>query len=148
MTEIKIVHQDGDAFTIFIRDHVVHVDVPRAGGYDSGPTPLELFVASIAACIAHYARRHLKDHGLPHTGLEVGAGFTMITSDPQRVTSMSLDVRIPWKLSESEKTGLLNALNPCPVLASLQTAPDVSATVTCAPTAHRAEPAPTPMALH
>ena len=43
----------GDAYTISVRGHVLRVDQPTdAGGGDTGPTPTELFVASLAACVA------------------------------------------------------------------------------------------------
>ncbi|ROO86670.1 putative OsmC-like protein [Actinocorallia herbida] len=148
MNEITVVHQEDDAYAIFIRDHVLHVDQPRAGGYDSGPTPLELFAASLAACVAYYARHHLKDHSLPHTGLEVGTHFTLLAGEPLRVGSISLDVRLPWSLRPSDQEDLLKAIDPCPILASLDVAPKVTATVTCSPTDRAAEPARTPQSLH
>lgn len=74
MGEMLVVHRENDAFAVLVRDHVIHVDQPYgAGGMDIGPTPVELFVASLAARAAYYARRFLARRGLPATGLEVTA---------------------------------------------------------------------------
>lgn len=40
-----------------LRDHVIYADQPtQAGGQDSGPTPLEYLLFSLAACIASIGR--------------------------------------------------------------------------------------------
>ena len=43
------------------------------GGEDTGPTPTELFIASLAGCVAFYARRYLDRHDQPTEGLTVEA---------------------------------------------------------------------------
>jgi uncharacterized OsmC-like protein len=46
----------GDRFVLEVRGHQLYVDQPReAGGSDAGPTPTELFVASLAGCVGFYA---------------------------------------------------------------------------------------------
>ena len=56
MPTVTVTHDVGDRFDIAIRGHVVHVDQPESdGGSDTGPTPTELFVASLASCVAFYA---------------------------------------------------------------------------------------------
>ncbi|MDX6741665.1 OsmC family protein [Actinocorallia sp. A-T 12471] len=130
MEEITVRHQDQDTFAILIRDHLLWVDQPHAGG-DAGPTPLELLTASLAACAAHFARRHLKEHGIPDAGLEVGGRFTLATADAQRVAAIVLDVRPQWALSPTQREELHEALENCPVLTSLRASPRISATITC-----------------
>jgi hypothetical protein len=72
MPAVTVQHVDGDRFTIGIRDHLIAVDQPDIeGGEDTAPTPTELFVASLASCVAFYARRYLARHKLPTTGLRV-----------------------------------------------------------------------------
>ena len=74
MTAVSVTHDGDDRFSIATRGHVVHVDQPESdGGSDTGPTPTELFVASLASCVAFYARRYLKRHDLPEEGLTVTA---------------------------------------------------------------------------
>ncbi|MFA1547897.1 OsmC family protein [Actinomadura chokoriensis] len=126
MREMLVVHREDDAFAVLVRDHVIHVDQPySAGGMDIGPTPVELFVASLAACAAHYARRYLARHGLPATGLEVTAGFTMGPSVPARVSRVDLRIHPPARLSEAETRGMLAAVEGCTVHNSLLDPPRI-----------------------
>ena len=54
----------GEAYEVAVRGHRVLVDQPAdAGGEDSAPTPTELFVASLATCVAFYAGRYLTGTG-------------------------------------------------------------------------------------
>src|SRR6266508_5013874 len=54
-------HLHGDAYEIQIRGHRLTVDQPvEAGGANLGPTPTELFAASLAACVGVYAGRFLR----------------------------------------------------------------------------------------
>ena len=56
---VDVGHLDGDAYEMLVRGHRITVDQPAdAGGTDKAATPTELFVASLAACVAFYAGRH------------------------------------------------------------------------------------------
>lgn len=115
-----VVHRENDAFAVLVRDHVIHVDQPyAAGGMDRGPTPVELFVASLATCAAHYARRYLARHGLPATGLEVSADFAMGAGSPARVSRVDLRLRPPARLSDEQVKGMMAAVGRCTVHNSL-----------------------------
>ena len=65
---IRIDYETGDRFTIDVRGHRLVTDQPGRDA-DAGPTPTELFVASLAACVAFYARRFLARHHLDAAGL-------------------------------------------------------------------------------
>jgi len=58
------------------------VDQPDAG--DSGPTPTDLFVASLAACTARDAGRFFVRHGVDAEGFEVACGSEMAEDRPAR----------------------------------------------------------------
>lgn len=62
-------HEDVDRFGVRIRGHEFEVDQPDSG--DAAPTPTELFVASLASCVAFYAGRLCTRHGVDPTGLGV-----------------------------------------------------------------------------
>jgi putative redox protein len=58
MPNLSVAHQGGDRFELGMRGHRLTCDQPLAdGGDDQGPTPTELFVGSLAACVGFYARR-------------------------------------------------------------------------------------------
>ncbi|GAA1902126.1 OsmC family protein [Actinomadura bangladeshensis] len=126
MSEMLVVHQDDDAFAVLVRDHVLHVDQPySAGGMDGGLTPVELFVASLAACAAHSARRHLVRHCLPAEGLEVTADFAMNGDVPARVSQIVLWLRPRIPVPDEAVDGLRRAVEMCAVRNSIFNAPRI-----------------------
>ena len=75
---ISVDWASGDSFVIDVRAHFLTVDQPYAdGGQDLGPTPTELFVASLAGCVGFYAERFLRRHGIAPDGLRVECDFEM-----------------------------------------------------------------------
>jgi len=123
--EIRVIHRDQDAFAIFVRDYVLQVDQPTRTGEQSGPTPVELFVAGLAGCIAHFAYHHLKAKGLPYNGLEVGARYLLGGPPPQRVARLTFMLRPPSKLREDDTREMIEAVRDCPITQSLQTPPQL-----------------------
>lgn len=125
MEEITVIHRDQDAFAVFVRDYVVQVDQPTRTGEESGPTPVELFVAAMAACAAHFACHHLKKEGLPYNGLEVGARYLLGGPPPQRVSRLTFVVRPPARLRTEDTDAMIQAIRDCPVTRSLMVPPDL-----------------------
>ena len=81
----------GEGYEVAVRGHRVLVDQPAdAGGADGAPTPTELFVASLATCIAFYAGRYLTRHGFTRDGRGVSVDFDMAEDRPARVTVVRL----------------------------------------------------------
>lgn len=125
LATLRVDHVTGDRFTIGIRDHVVTVDQPvDMGGDDTGPTPTELFVAGLAACVAFYARRYLRRHKLDQTGLTVETTYRMGTK-PARVTEVQMQIHVPGDLPPARRDGLLAVASHCTVHNSITTAPEI-----------------------
>ncbi len=123
---IRVDHKGGDLFEIAIRHHVLHTDQPiDEGGGDAAPTPTELFVVSLASCVAFYARRFLVRHDLPTDGLSVSAEFTM-AEGPVRVGEISLSVRVPNGVPDERHAALLAVASHCTVHNSLEHPPRVN----------------------
>lgn len=126
MHDIEVRHVAGDRFDVGIRDHVVVVDQPVAdGGTDAGPTPTELFVAGLASCVAFYAERFLRRHGLAPDGLGVRCRFAMADGHPARVAEVELTLDLPPRFPESRREALHRVVERCTVHNSLRTPPDV-----------------------
>ncbi len=123
---LRVVHEAGDRFSIAVREHALVVDQPVAdGGDDLAATPTEMFVASLAACVAFYARRYLARHELPTTGLSVSAEFDM-AARPSRVGEVRLRVDVPEGVPEERRAALLATASHCTVHNSLRDPPQVS----------------------
>jgi len=124
-TEITVRHLDGDRFTIDVRGHTITVDQPAdAGGTDTAPTPTELFVASLAGCVAFYARRYLARHDIPADGLEVTAGHIM-GGRPARVDEIRLRITPPAALPAERRDAFLAVAAHCTVHNSLTRPPAI-----------------------
>ena len=127
---ISVTPEPGDRFAITVRDHVIHVDQHvEDGGEDSAPTPLELFVASMASCVAHYARRYLVRHDLPTDGLRVDAHWQMAKA-PARVGSMELALTLPDGVPADRREPLLAVASHCTVHNSITHPPDIRIVLT------------------
>jgi uncharacterized OsmC-like protein len=126
MPTLSVSHQAADRFELEVRGHRVVCDQPvTAGGDDQGPTPTELFVASLAACAGFYARRFLARHHLDATGLRVEAAFTMSADRPARVDTIALRLLVPEPLEPNRRRALLAVVDHCTVHNSLRTTPEV-----------------------
>jgi uncharacterized OsmC-like protein len=118
---------EGEAYEIAVRGHRVLVDQPVAdGGADAAPTPTELFVASLAACVAFYAGRYLTRHGYSRDGLAVSTVFAMAEDRPARVRSVRLTVRVPADLPAERRPALAAVVAHCSVHNSLTSPPEVT----------------------
>ena len=117
----------GEAYEITVRGHQVVVDQPvTAGGLDTAPTPTELFVASLASCVAFYAGRYLTRHGYSRDGLAVSASFTMASDRPARVGAIRLTVQVPADLPEQRRAALQAVASHCTVHNTLASPPSVT----------------------
>ena len=129
--EAEVVPVAGDAYEIRIRGHALTVDQPLSdGGKDTAPTPVELFVASVASCAAHYAGRFLDRHGISRDGLSVRTEFRMADDRPARVAALSLTVLAP-ALPGERLAALRAVVSHCTVTNTLAQAPAVELEVRC-----------------
>jgi uncharacterized OsmC-like protein len=117
----------GEAYEVTVRDHHILVDQPvAAGGEDSAPMPTELFVASLATCVAVYVGSYLSRHGFSRDGLGVSVGFDMAGDRPARVAVIRLNVRVPAGVPIERWSALRAVASHCTVHNSLVTPPDVT----------------------
>lgn len=126
MGEMRIEHEGGDRYRVRIRGHEVLVDqATEDGGEDAGPTPTELFVAGLASCVAFYAGRFLRRHGLPTEGLAVDCSYAFAEDRPARVGKVTIAVRLPEGFPEERRAALLAVVEHCTVHNSLRQPPEV-----------------------
>ena len=125
--EMDVRYVAGESYEVSVRGHRVLVDQPAdAGGLDTAPTPVELFVASLATCVAFYAGRYLTRHGYGRDGLAVSAGFDMASDRPARVSGIRLTVQAPADLPADRRPALRAVVSHCTVHNSLTSPPSVA----------------------
>lgn len=121
--DIRVRHERGDRYRVIIGTHTVIVDQPDTG--DAGPTPTDLFVASLAACVAHYAGRFFERHGIEPEGFGVDCAFEMATDRPARVGSVDLRLTLPASFPEELSDRLRAVVEHCTVHNSITQAPKI-----------------------
>jgi uncharacterized OsmC-like protein len=116
----------GESYEIVVRGHRIVVDQPVAsGGADTAPTPTELFVASLASCVAFYAGRYLTRHGYDRTGMTVSADWDLAADRPARVSTIRISIKVPTDLPEQRRAAFLAVASACTVHNTLHHAPEV-----------------------
>jgi putative redox protein len=123
---IQVDHKKDDLFEIHVRQHVLHADQPsEAGGSDAAPNPTELFVVSLAACVAFYVRRFLTRHHFATEGLSVVATYSM-ADRPARVSEIDLSINLPTAIPDEHQDRLLAVASHCTVHNTLEHPPRVN----------------------
>jgi len=121
---IAVTYAGRDRLRVDVRGHVLLADQPvEDGGDDTAPTPTEMFVSSLAACVAFYAERFLRRHGLPAEGLNVTADCRW-AENPHRVGEIVLDVEAPG-LTEMKREAFERVIDHCTVHNSFRVSPVV-----------------------
>lgn len=124
---IEVTHVSNRALAVFVRDHELTVDQPtEAGGDNDGPTPVELFVASLASCVASDAARFLQLLDQPYQHLRVKADFATADGLSPRVTSLRLRILLPDRLAPVVLENLRALVGHCAVHTTLRVPPEVS----------------------
>lgn len=128
VSAIRVVHAGGQRLDVAVRGHRLVVDQPEPAGEDAGPTPVELFVAALAGCVASLGGLYLARHGLAADGLAVVAEHEH-AERPSRVTRVRLVLEPPEALPPNRLRGLLAVASHCTVHNSLVRPPEVEITV-------------------
>jgi len=130
---IRVRHLGRDRLGIQVRGHELFADQPAEdGGEDSAPTPTELFIASLAGCVAFYAERFLRRHHLPTDRLAVTCSFAW-ARDPARVGEIEVKVEAP-DVPADRLEAFSRVIEHCPIHNTLRQPPEVRFTVAAEPT--------------
>ena len=99
-------------FEVQARGHRVICDQPAGnGGSDTGMTPPEFLLASLATCAAYYAAQYLKARKLPAKDLKVRVRAEK-AQQPARLDRFRIEVMAPG-LDERHQEGILRATKAC-----------------------------------
>jgi putative redox protein len=125
---IVVTHLGGDRLRIETRGHVLFADQPIGdGGDDTAPTPTEMFLSSLAACVSFYAERFLGRNKLSTDGLTVSCDYSW-AKNPNRIGAIELSVRAPG-LTDAKREAFVRVIEHCSVHNTLQTPPEITTRV-------------------
>jgi putative redox protein len=113
-TPTVVTFSGGSQFSIQIRSHKLIVDQTVAGGgFDAGPTPLELLGASLGSCIAYYVHHFFRSRGLPSDSISVEVTSNQ-TSQPNRIESFDVTLNLPSTIPQKYMPLLERVIHSCP----------------------------------
>ena len=119
----------GDSkFEVAARDHRVICDQPADnGGSDTGMTPPEFLLASLATCAAYYAAQYLKARHLPADDLRVRVSAEK-ARQPARLDQFRIEIQASG-LDSRHQEGILRAAKSCLIHNTLLGQPSIELVV-------------------
>jgi putative redox protein len=116
----------GVQFLVDARGHQAICDQPaQNGGEDTGMTPPEFMLASLATCAAYYVVQYLNFNHLSTEGLEVKVEADK-AMNPPRLGTFRIIVGAPGVEGESHIEGMIKAAHKCLIHNTLMVPPSVS----------------------
>lgn len=127
--EVQVTHLGNVRFNVQARNHSLLCDQPAENkGEDTGMTPPELMLASLASCAGYYAVEYLKTRGLAETGVRVTVAAEKLKS-PARLGDFTIRVHCPVALSEEQTLGLTRSVEHCLIHNTLLNPPSITLTI-------------------
>lgn len=123
---MTVTSKGGTRFDVVSRRHTIITDQPTEdGGADEGMSPVELFVGSLAGCVAYFVGRYCRRHQIPCEGFTVEADWSY-AEQPHRVGSIRMRINLPVELTPEQRERLLKVAHGCTVHQSLAVPPAVN----------------------
>lgn len=108
-------------FETTVGGHVIRSDLPASmGGADLGPTPTELFVASLGSCVSAFVYFYCRRSGLDVRGMRVDVHYDQRNA-PGRVTALKVVIALPNEDVTLHRAALRGAAEHCPIGEAIET---------------------------
>lgn len=120
---IEVSYGAGTSIVTSIGGFDVVADIPaKLGGDGAAPSPFDLFLASLAACAAVFARRFCDKHGVDGRGVGITAHCEW-NEKAYLVTRMTFRLTLPPGFPEKLRAPLVRAVEGCAVKKQVLAAP-------------------------
>jgi uncharacterized OsmC-like protein len=124
--KLQVKYEGKKRFKAIVRDHEFTIDLPeKKGGDNSGPTPPEVFIASLASCIGLFAIGYMNVAKLNTDGLAVEVDWSL-SEDHTRVDKIDAKVIVPNAELGKRERALHAAVEKCIIHNTLHTAPEMN----------------------
>lgn len=122
-------YHGGTRYDITSGKHRVVTDQPAEdGGQDAGMSPVELFVGSVASCVAYFVGQFCARHNISRDGLSIEADWDM-AENPHRVGRIDVIIHLPHRIAAELKDRLLKVAHGCTVHQSIASALTITITL-------------------
>ena len=126
MGKISVRYLGGMTFEAAARNHKFAVDLPLGlGGKETGPTPVELFIISLAACTGMELAFYCKKFKWDPAGLAVEANYE---KSADRIAKIFLEISLPSAKSEKERQEAMGWAKQCLVHNTMKRSPEIKIT--------------------
>jgi putative redox protein len=123
---IDVRFEGGMRFEMEARGHTCTLDLAESsGGGDTGPTPPEVFVGAVGACIGVYLVDYCDRAGLPTEGLAMAMSFDT-ADNPKRIGRIQIEVKLPPGIPEDRLRALRKVADSCLIHQTLARGPEVA----------------------
>lgn len=105
-----------------VGEHVIHTDQPRDnGGADSGPSPFDLFLASIGACAGIFVQGFCAKRSIPFEEIKIQQHVEF--GDDGALRSVALEVLLPAAFPERYRGAVAQVVDQCSVKRAIAAQP-------------------------
>ena len=103
--------------------------LPAAGGQGSGPSPFQVFLASLGTCAGIYVMTFCRQRGVATDGIHL---IQKVTLDPATnlAERISIEIQLPADFPEKYKTAVIRAAEQCKVKKHFEHPPLIEVTTT------------------
>jgi putative redox protein len=125
MAKITTVYKGDMLFESKLGNHSVIIDVPAGmGGSDRGPTPPELFVASLGSCVGAFIAQYCHRAGIDARDMTVDVSFDK-ADEPVRLVNLKVRVELPHGQCADRQAAMRRVAEHCPVHATITSMADL-----------------------
>jgi uncharacterized OsmC-like protein len=115
MATITTYYKGDMLFESKLGNHSVIVDVPAGmGGQDRGPTPPELFVASLGSCVGAFVAQYCARSGIDASDMTIDVLFDKV-ENPTRLINLKIRVEMPHGQCADREKAIHRVAEHCPV---------------------------------
>lgn len=123
--EVTVKYIDNQKFIAQSGSHQLIIDQPKEkGGNEEGMSPLEVFLISLGACAAVYAKGYCKNAQIDAKDFKISVTSDLTPDSPRRFKDIKVKISLGQDLG-NRKDALLSFVKNCPVHNSLINKPNV-----------------------
>lgn len=128
MSRISVRTEQGYRTAIHIRNHTVIADeLIQDGGTDTGPTPMEILLGTVGACVVVTTKAYAQRKGWPLESVSVELDMERIkredypayTGDAAFIHEIREHIQFEGPLTEEQRARLMTIAGKCPVHVTL-----------------------------
>ena len=121
MAKISTTYKGDMLFESKLGAHSVIIDVPAGmGGKDRGPTPPELFIASLGSCVGAFVAQYCGRSGIDASDMTVDVTFDKV-ENPTRLINLKVRVELPHGRCADRQAAIHRVAEHCPVHETIAT---------------------------